>query len=361
MQSAPKPANEKARLEALERLSILDTPPEQAYDDLVALAAFICDTPIAMVSLVDADRQWFKSKLGTSSDGTPRDIAFCAHGILEPDLLMVPDTAEDARFADNPLVTEDPGVRFYAGVPLVLRDGAAVGMLCAVDRRPRQMSEAQIQALRALGRQVVSQFDLRERNVRLVQEIAERHCVEQALRERDDRLRDANARLESLSITDGLTGLKNHRCFQETLAVEFQRARRYGSPLTLILADVDRFKEYNDAFGHPAGDKVLRQVSDMLRAGLRSVDLAARYRGEEFALILPGTPLAGAAEVAERLRAAIEAGPWRLRPVTASFGLAEANDANPTPVALIRSADAALYQAKHDGRNRFILSPQNAS
>jgi PAS domain S-box-containing protein len=160
---AALPANEEARLEALRELEILDTASEPEFDDLALIASQICGTPISMVTLVDRDRQWFKSHVGTDLQQTPRDVAFCAHAILQRDLFVVPDATEDPRFAQNPLVTTDPKIRFYAGAPLRLSDGHAVGTLCVVDRRPRKLTNEQENALRALSRQVEAQLELRRR------------------------------------------------------------------------------------------------------------------------------------------------------------------------------------------------------
>ena len=159
--SAPIPKNEADRLEALRRSGILDTPPEPDFDQLTQLASHVCDTPMAMVSLVDSDRQWFKSKVGIAAEGTPREQAFCAHAIVGDDLFMVPDATADPRFAHNPLVTGEAHFRFYAGMPLLNPEGHALGTLCVVDREPRTLSEAQQSALRALGRQAATQIELR--------------------------------------------------------------------------------------------------------------------------------------------------------------------------------------------------------
>src|SRR5262249_46433443 len=144
MHAAPLPPDEALRLAALHQYGILDTTPEEAFDDLTSLAAHICGTPIALVSLVDANRQWFKSALGLADLETPRDVAFCAHGILHDDVFIVPDALEDERFADNPMVTGDPHLRFYAGAPLTTPEGHTIGMLCVKDRVPRHLTSEQL-------------------------------------------------------------------------------------------------------------------------------------------------------------------------------------------------------------------------
>jgi diguanylate cyclase (GGDEF)-like protein/PAS domain S-box-containing protein len=161
MMIAPLPGNEAARLAALHDLNVLDTLPEAAYDDITRLASWICGTPIAVVSLVDRDRQWFKSSVGLDAAETPRDVAFCAHAILGGDVLHVPNAAEDARFAANPLVTGGPKIRFYAGAPLTDSRGLNLGTLCVIDRTPRQLSPEQREALAALSRQVVRLLETR--------------------------------------------------------------------------------------------------------------------------------------------------------------------------------------------------------
>jgi signal transduction histidine kinase len=161
MKSAPLPDNEPARIRKLNELDILDTLEEQAYDDLTCLAAQICDTPIALVSLVDSDRQWFKSRHGLDASETPREVAFCAHAILGDSVFVVEDSGLDERFHDNPLATGAPHVKFYAGAPLIMNDDVRVGTLCVIANEPRSISPQQEQSLAALARQVVSQLELR--------------------------------------------------------------------------------------------------------------------------------------------------------------------------------------------------------
>jgi GAF domain-containing protein len=157
----PIPAREVERLDTLNSFGVLDTAPESVFDDIVTLARQICDAPMAAVSLVDHDRQWFKARAGFEIQETPREIAFCSHAILGAEILEVPDAGADERFASNPLVTDDPGIRFYAGAPLLTEDGLAVGTVCVLDREPRQLSDDQKGALAALSRQAVAQLDAR--------------------------------------------------------------------------------------------------------------------------------------------------------------------------------------------------------
>lgn len=176
--------NEAARVAALQKYAILDTEPEQAFDDLVLLASIICNTPIALISLVDEDRQWFKSKVGLSISETPREIAFCATAIRQADVFVVPDTLNDERFRNNPLVVSEPNIRFYAGAPLINEEGHALGTICVIDRTPREFGLGQEAALKALSRVVLAQLEFR-RNLMLLKEALTDRTKEEHERQRE--------------------------------------------------------------------------------------------------------------------------------------------------------------------------------
>jgi GAF domain-containing protein len=196
----PSLTSEAARVAALNRYAILDSEPEQSFDDLVILAAHICKTPMAMLSLVDDHRQWFKSKIGVEVRETPRDVAICAHTIQHDDLFVVPDTLQDARFRENPLVTGEPHIRFYAGAPLINDDGYALGTLCVLDREPRELNPEQKEAVNALSRLALRQMELRM-NLQLLKDALNDRTKEEHARELElKRLEEKLVRVMGLKI-----------------------------------------------------------------------------------------------------------------------------------------------------------------
>ncbi len=191
----PIPKDEKKRLEVLWQYEVLDTVPERVFDDLTELAASICESPIAMITLVDEKRQWFKSKVGVTLNETSRDISFCGHAILQQELFIVPDASKDSRFADNPLVAGEPNIRFYAGAPLITPDGHALGTLCVIDKVPHELRPDQKRALQILSRHVMTQLELRRHALELVKEKKERARLDKELQKTRAQLDKAHRQL----------------------------------------------------------------------------------------------------------------------------------------------------------------------
>jgi PAS domain S-box-containing protein len=213
---APLPDNEAQRIETLLQYKILDTPSEAAFDDLTRLASYICGTPIALISLIDTNRQWFKSKVGLEALETPRDVAFCAHAILEPKIFVVPDATADDRFTTNPLVTSDPNIRFYAGVPLTNPEGHALGTLCVIDHVPRELTPEQVEALRTLGRQVIKQLELRRNLANLVLATNERKQSHKIRKQFFKRVAGSFGLVSAILILIGVVSYQNTRILIDT-------------------------------------------------------------------------------------------------------------------------------------------------
>lgn len=211
--AVPIPANESQRLEALRKYHVLDTLPEQSYNDLTTIAAQICGTPISLISLIDEDRQWFKSRYGIDAIETPRAHAFCAHAICQPDrVLVVPNALEDDRFVNNPLVTHSPNIRFYAGAPLVTSDGFTIGTICVIDHVPRQLTQQQLEALCALGRQTIAQLELGRKTSDLQQSQQSLQALNQELKKYLENLNQRN--------TDMINLGKMSDCLQTCLTIQ---------------------------------------------------------------------------------------------------------------------------------------------
>ena len=316
--------NEAMRLDALERQQITDTPEEENFDRAVRLACAAIQTPIGTISLIDSERQWFKARQGLEDRETPREHAFCAHAIQNDRVMVVEDATLDPRFRDNPLVTCDDGIRFYAGAPLRSREDFNLGTLCVIDKKPRRIAERDKSLLADMAAIVVNEMELRRRVG-----------------------------------TDALTGLYTRRFLDELGDREIMRARRDNSPMTAAFIDADKFKNINDTYGHAAGDAVLRAIGPACKRGLRASDLLGRYGGEELVLLLPGTTLKQAEPVLERLRqevAAMDIRELKGAHVTASIGAAELLSEDGDIHDLLGRADAALYRAKELGRNRIELA-----
>jgi diguanylate cyclase (GGDEF)-like protein len=313
---------ERERLKALRRYNVLDTEPEEAFDRITRIVKTVLQVPMVLISFVDEDRQWFKSKQGLEVKETPRDISFCQHTIQGSSPLIVTDALADPRFAENPLVLGEPYIRFYAGAPLRTREGYNIGTLCTLDTEVRHLTESQIGILEDLGKLVVDELELR-----------------------------------LLASTDSLTGAMSRRSFDDQTNREIDRANRYGRNLSCALIDLDHFKSVNDTYGHGVGDHVLQYVVTMLKAELRTSEFIGRIGGEEFAVVFPETPFETALEIAERMRRKLASTPIEVSGrqicVTASIGVADYSGSKERDF-LLHRADMAMYKAKANGRNRVV-------
>jgi len=313
----PPPDGEAARLAALQELRILDTPEEERFDRVTRLARRLFGVPIALVSLVDADRQWFKSRDGLAASSTSRAVSFCGHAINQEAPLVVPNAVEDDRFHDNPLVTGDPKIRFYAGHPLRVRGGHRIGTLCVIDRAPREFSEDELASLADLAGMI------------------------------EDQINRAGA-----ATADPLTGLLNRHALSILAAPLLAGARRNRAPVSLAYLDLDKFKQINDTHGHAAGDEALRRFAAALHATFRQSDVVARLGGDEFCVLASGNTKASLAPALDRLAEAVAAAHAGLPyPIQYSVGLAEAlPDAPPADLTgLLARADEAMYAQKTRG------------
>ncbi len=240
MKLPPLPNNEDDRLQALIKYQVLDTQAEQRFDDLTAIAAHICDTPISFISLIDTNRQWFKSKYGLEVTESPRELAFCAYTILQPEKMMiVPNAEEDERFANNPFVISEPNIRFYAGAALVTPDGFPIGTLCTIDNKPRELSPEQLQTLQALSRQVISQLELRINLTKLEQNITQREEIEQNLRLTNKQLNQTLGKLKQTQVQ--LIQSEKMSSLGEMVA---GIAHEINNPVNFIYANLDYVNSY---------------------------------------------------------------------------------------------------------------------
>ena len=463
----------RRRGEVLRRLGLMNPQPEADFEDLVGLAAAICEKPLAAMTLLDETTQLMKARVGFKGSRTmPVEDSICRYTIRGTDLMMVEDVGNDPRFRDNKTLSDDAGIRFYAGMPLVTEGGDALGALCVMDVEPSTLSRAQQSALTILGRQISNHIQLRERaqaitrmalererqqamfetildnvpvgvylkdrkgHIRFYNRtIAERFGIdregwigktsydlwdkatadeitaeeqfilrssqplesyattpeadgaithwknykapcrnadgelmlsccsidltepnrrEAELQRIREELEEANRKLSSLALTDALTGLWNRRAFNTQLDVRIVAAQRSGHGLALMLIDADHFKSINDRHGHSYGDSVLRNLAVVLNRVKRAEDIACRFGGEEFAVLLPVIDIKAAHTLAQRIMDSLRLFPWEKEPVTVSIGLAMCSETCGSEE-LIDAADSALYRAKREGRNRVAL------
>lgn len=318
MQKPPIPSNELQRVEALRGLAILDTAAEERFDRVTRLARRLFDVPIALVSLVDTDRQWFKSRAGLEATETPREISFCGHAILSDDVLVVSDAMCDERFRDNPLVAADPRIRFYAGQPLCAPGGEKIGTLCLIDVEPRSLPDADLSVLRDLA-------DLVEREIAT----------------------------EAFAREDALTAVLNRRGFEDLAHSALSIASSSGRAVTALLFDLDGFKAVNDELGHAEGDRMLIAFARLLTQSFREADLVARLGGDEFCVLANGSAAQTLARPLARLTvlAAAYNREEAPRPLAWSVGVVDFDPArHATLAALLEEADARMYEHKRSRR-----------
>lgn len=354
---APADAAEQARLQALRRYRILDTLPEPVFDDVVRIASTLCDTPQAVLTFIDEDRQWFKARVGIEGEETERSIAFCDQAIRRPDAVtVVNDASVHPVFRAYPQVTGPDHLRFYAGAPMVTPDGHALGTVCVVDQVPRDLSDAQVSALRGLARLVVQLLEARSAQLDGQRQLAERELVTQDLLRYQRELETQNSELATEAHHDTLTGLLNRSGMRRATEQAHASGWATSGPFCVAVLDIDHFKRINDSLGHAAGDRVIQCLGEEIRRCVRGGDIAVRYGGEEFLVMMPATPAAGARSVVERIRQQLAAREDLPIAVTVSAGLAMGLAGRDEPEAVFRAADQALYVAKRRGRDRVEVA-----
>ena len=315
MKKPETPPDEGERIASLHALRILDSEAEERFDRYTRLVKRLFDVPIALVTLVDLERQWFKSNQGLNAQQTSRDVSFCGHAIMSDEIFVVEDTHLDARFADNPLVLDDPSIRFYAGFPLPDANGHRLGTLCIIDRTPRVFTQDDRGALKDIGDMVVGEL----------------------------------ASLQ-LATTDQLTGLSNRRGLKIFASHPLAHAKRHGQKSSMVMIDLDGFKSINDEFGHGSGDEALKGFASVLLSTFRDSDVIARIGGDEFCVLLTGTDRVEATAAVDRLYEAV--GEWNNSTKTRGFhlsfsaGVASAESGPDSVALLLGEADKRMYSEK---------------
>jgi diguanylate cyclase (GGDEF)-like protein len=358
---------ERDRLRTLENYEILDTPTEVMFDELARMAASLCSTPIALVSLIDGTRQWFKAKVGLEVSETPRELAFCAHAIQGSEPFVVPNALADPRFASNPLVTSDPAIRFYAGAPLIAPNGQALGTLCVIDRVPRELSAERIQALKLLARHVMAQIELRKRVAELGQ--ANAHCehridaMQQTQQRLDELVVEQQATIAQLAQYSVQTGLANRALFITRLDQNLQSAILGDLPVTVFVLDMQRFALVSEAVGQSHLDELLRQVAQRLNVVFGDPQHVAHLEADRFAALTMIAPTADAAvalleqQVLPALSAPYKVDDQELR-VAFKVGIALMPPDGTTALSFLRRAKTALVKAKESDEAYAVFSAE---
>lgn len=336
--------DEPLRLAALRKTGLLDTPVEERFERITRLAQRLLSMPAAAISLVDADRQWFKSAQGTNLYQTRRAISFCAHAILQAEPFVVKDARVDPRFSDNPLVVGEENVVFYAGCPIRSDEGLNLASLCVIDHKPRELSDEDIQILKDLSALAESEFASAMQN-----------AIHQKL---SQEVRD----LERHAKVDSLTRLWSHDAIAEIANEEFERARKTRGHVGAIVIDIDNLHELNEVHGEEVGDDVLRQAAKRILSAIRQVDAVGRFGGDEFLVVLSNCEGPDEARIiAQNVHCRICESPLPTCKggfvVTASLGVASGTMGMVSfDKTFVDLADAALETARQNGRNRIATA-----
>jgi diguanylate cyclase (GGDEF)-like protein len=350
MLSAPIPENDEQRVASLRAMTLLSTPREADFDRVTRIASKLFGTGIAAITLVDKERQSFKSCIGLEITGTTREYSFCSHAIESLGTFVVRDALADRRFHDSPLVTGEPKIRFYAGEPLRNAAGFLIGTLCVLSHEPRGFSEEDQKSLQDLSRMV--ELVLENRRLQETQFALLNSLVEA---DRDKRV-------------DPLTGIWNRRGLDELFDRELARVTRENIPLTVGMADIDYFKKVNDTFGHQIGDEAIKVTANLLLNNVRKTDIVGRYGGEEFLKIIPGMPADVLPKFADKIltkfreQAELRVPGHDAFRFTISVGFAVMMPVNGLPIdrdLLLDAADKAMYAAKANGRDQFHILQLN--
>jgi diguanylate cyclase (GGDEF)-like protein len=331
------PCDEVLRQQILDDQELLDTPADPYLDTLVRVVREVFGVRAVIISLIDHDRQWFKSRIGLEITETPRTISFCAHAILGTRPLVVEDSYNDLRFHDNPVVLNNPHIRFYAGQPLFSQEGQPLGTLCMIDPTPRQLTDKQLRLFIDMAVLVEGYLKLR-------------HISAQT-----EQLRAALSREQRKTMLDPLTQLWNRAGLNHFLPKQQEQADDLGLQLGVLFCDLDYFKKVNDSHGHAAGDQVLWETARRISAAVRPQDVVTRSGGEEFVVLLLVHEQHELLLIAERIRSAMSKQPMDIdnQPLSLTISIGAAlRTPQEDPNSTLKRADKALYQAKGNGRNR---------
>lgn len=335
------PANEADRLANLDHLRILYSPAEERFDRITRIVRRIFDAPIALVSLVSQDKQWFKSNQGLSANETPREVSFCGHAILNKEPMVIQNAEKDPDFADNPLVTSGPRIRFYAGCPIAYQ-GTPLGTLCVIDMVPREFKPSDVDTLKSLAAWVENELKLNRMSVAQMELLS--------------KLNDSERR----SMIDPVTRVWNRSAIEDLLESEFSRAKRQKTPMSLLQAEVANFEGIVESYGETAGDEVLREVAQRIRTCVRPHDAVGRFDDHEFVIFLGSCNAVDTKAIANRISARISDEEIKVEDanisVAMNIGAASSKKVTELMLGKLReSATAAMYEAKSEIEAAVVL------